>query len=72
MDTILLTGYIIILLITVIYAGIIIYHVLKYHYEDLSPRRVLYSKKVLGIYITVSTILLVVSIGVAIIMFIVP
>jgi len=72
MNIILLTGYIILLLITVIYAAVIIYHVLKYHHEDLSPRRALYSKKVLGIYITVSTILLIVSIGVAIIMFIAP
>ena len=59
-------------MITVIYAGVIVYHVLKYHHEDLSPRRALYSKKALGIYITVSAILLVVSIGAAIIMFIAP
>ncbi len=72
MDAILLTGYIILLLLAVVYAAIIIYHILKYHHEDLSPRRAKYAKKALWLYITISTVLLVVSIGIAIIIFITP
>ena len=67
MDAILLTGYIILLLIAAVYAGVIIYHILKYHHEDLSPRRAAYSKKALWMYIIIGTSILVVSIGLAII-----
>lgn len=70
MDAILLTGYIILLLIALIYASIIIYHILKYHREDLSPRQASYAKKALWVYITVSGFILIISIVLATILFI--
>lgn len=70
MDAILLTGYIILLLIALVYSGVIIYHMLKYYQEDLSPRRASYAKKALWLYITVSGFILVMSIIIGVILFI--
>ena len=69
MDAIILTGYIILLLIALVYSGVIVYHILKYHKEDLSPRRAIYAKKALWVYIAVGGIILIVSIVVATILF---
>jgi len=70
MESILLIGYIVFLLIALIYSGIIIFHVVKYHREDLYPVKTQHARKALWIYVIISSIILMASIITAIVLFV--
>ncbi|OGB74202.1 hypothetical protein A2V68_00275 [candidate division Kazan bacterium RBG_13_50_9] len=68
MDAFLLTVYLVLLLMALIYAGIVIYHVAKYRQDDLPPRQGYYALKILWLYLIVVGVVLIASISLAVVM----
>jgi len=57
--------YLLLLLISLVYAGIIVYHVLKYRYEDLPREQGQYAGRALAVYLGLGGFTLLLSIVIA-------
>lgn len=57
--------YIVLLLLAIIYAGLIVYHIFKYRYDDLPREQGQYAGKALAIYLGLGGLILLLSIFVA-------
>ncbi|OGB74796.1 hypothetical protein A2810_00590 [candidate division Kazan bacterium RIFCSPHIGHO2_01_FULL_49_10] len=60
--------YFILLLLSLIYAGVIVYHILKYRYDDLPREQAQYAGRALSIYLGLGGLTLLLSIVVALFM----
>jgi len=57
--------YFVLLFISLFYAGVIIYHVLKYRYDDLPREQGQYAGRALALYVGLGGLLLLLSIVIA-------
>lgn len=59
------TIYTILLVISLIYAGVIVYHILKYRYDDLPREQAQYAGRALSTYLGLGGLTLLLSIVIA-------
>lgn len=59
------TTYFVLLLIALVYAGLIVYHIFKYRYDDLPREQGQYAGKALAIYLGLGGLILLSSIFIA-------
>ncbi|MFA5270155.1 MAG: hypothetical protein WC400_00860 [Patescibacteria group bacterium] len=60
--------YFVLLLLSLIYAGVIIYHILKYRYDDLPREQGQYAGRALALYLGLGGLTLLLSIVIALFM----